>query len=232
MRIAHSRNPLETAIEIDDLDRRMLRLKFVIDDHEDRLGSAALRFEDGQINLDEIKKLVSWDAWSGDEFAASIDKRVELAERELRDTHVGDCTCQPCSCLKCWAESSLGINTIHGLGKHQARIIFANFAVTPPPSLLEVIAKLDNYRPVRTEAWSGFPQEDFDKWVPRWTEQARQAAEWLRDYALLRRLLHPLPDQRAKRCDPGIMRFRVLPKHLQAALEHRADALVAPAGYE
>lgn len=38
----------------------------------------------------------------------------------LEGYHMGDCTCVPASCPKCYAESLLGVDTIEGLGKYEA----------------------------------------------------------------------------------------------------------------
>ena len=115
---------------------------------------------------------MAWDAWRGEKIEATIDDRVKLAESELSGCHVGDCTCVACSCSKCWAEGLLGIDTIPGLGKHQASHISDEFWITPTPSIHDVIAKLEDSHPVRSGAWENLPQEDFDRCVPRWIEEA------------------------------------------------------------
>ena len=109
MRIVYTQNPLETVVEIDDMDRKVLRLKLIIELLEENLGEAAFHVGKEHFDLDIVKKAVAWDTWSGEKFEAAINERITLAESELCGSHVGDCTCVPCSCMKCWAEDLLGI---------------------------------------------------------------------------------------------------------------------------
>jgi hypothetical protein len=183
VKIVHEPNPLESRVEIDEDDRRILRLKLIIEDCQDRLGTAAFGLDEGRLDLDGVREAVAWDTWAGEAFDARIEERLRLVEQELAGIHVGDCTCQPCSCSKCWAESLLGIDTIEGLGKHQGHKISSAFSASLTPSFSQVIAGLEDYRPVRGNGWEKFPQEDFDRYIPRWTMEAYQAAAWLRDYA-------------------------------------------------
>lgn len=110
-----------------------------------------------------------------------------LTEREevvffteaLLEPHCGDCTCVPCSCLKCYAEQLFGINTIKGLRKHEATKIDAAFR--SGKTIDEAIEALANYE-VKTMASKNFTQEELDKLMPIWRKQARQAGVWLKAY--------------------------------------------------
>lgn len=99
----------------------------------------------------------------------------------LRDTHVGDCTCVPTSCLKCWAEGYLGIDTMPGLGKYLAHKVDAAFGRNNERSLDEAIAYLAGYGPKPTSRWDG-KMEIWNANLPRWRDEARQAHAWLAEY--------------------------------------------------
>jgi hypothetical protein len=181
MIIHYHPNPLQTVVELDAYDLEKLRLKLMIEDLQDRIYGAHLHLEPGKY-YDVAAAIRSLDVNSLEEapFERKIDRLLDICVEELRGQHIGDCTCQPCSCMKCHAERLLGIDTIEGLGKHAAHKIDSAFATER--SLNEVIASLEDYKPVRGESWSRFPQEDFDRHIPRWTEEARHAAAWLRAY--------------------------------------------------
>jgi hypothetical protein len=181
MHIHYHPNPLQTVIELESHDLERLRLKLTIDDLQDRIYGAHFHLEPGKY-FDVEAAIRSLDVHSLEEepFERKIDRLVDICVDELRGQHIGDCTCQPCSCMKCHAERLLGIDTIKGLGKHAAHKIDTAFAVER--SLDEAIAWLDDYKPERGEAWLRFPQADFERHIPRWTEEARQAAAWLREY--------------------------------------------------
>lgn len=97
----------------------------------------------------------------------------------LRGTHVGDCTCVPCSCLKCHAEGYLGINTIPGLGKHLAYKVNAAFGPDGERTIDEAIEYLANYDPKPTSPmWDG-RLELWESCLPRWRDEASRAHAWL-----------------------------------------------------
>src|SRR6185369_3125953 len=64
---------------------------------------------------------------NGKTFSESLDQHVSDYVVELAGEHSGDCVCFPCSCVKCHAESLLGVDTIPGLGKHSAYKVGAAF---------------------------------------------------------------------------------------------------------
>ncbi len=73
----------------------------------------------------------------------------------------------------------LGIDTIAGLGKHQAHKFDGAFKECQ--TIDGVLEKLDNYNPTPGESWKSM-EDQFSQYVPRWREEARQAAVWLRKY--------------------------------------------------
>jgi hypothetical protein len=78
------------------------------------------------MTIDQIQEKVSkWrDICNMEE---NVETEVQWVVEALQDFHLGDCTCDACRCIKCHAESLLGIDTIEGLGKHSARKIFGAF---------------------------------------------------------------------------------------------------------
>lgn len=114
------------------------------------------------------------DAWMN-QFHADL-------ETALSETHVGDCTCVPCSCTKCHAEHYLGIDTMPGLGKHLAYKV--DHAFRGDRTIDEAIAALANYDPQpESPMWDG-KRELWDSCLPRWREEAAQAHTWLVAYRL------------------------------------------------
>lgn len=111
-----------------------------------------------------------------------MNKLHDAYVEALRDVHVGDCTCVPCSCLKCWAESYLGIDTMPGLGKSLAYKVDAAFGDTDERTIDEAIKWLANYDPKPTSPmWDG-KEKLWESCLPRWRDEARQACAWLVAY--------------------------------------------------
>lgn len=113
---------------------------------------------------------------SEEDFELTEEQKEEIYNnylKELTEEHGGDCTCAPCSCPKCHAESLLEIDTIQGLDKHSAYKIQRFFRTHS--SIDEVIKELHNYE----------PELQFDgseKYIPRWKEEAAEALVWLQHY--------------------------------------------------
>jgi hypothetical protein len=129
MKITYTPNPLNTIVELDDHEKQILWYKVKIIEMENAITNAYFHLRDGQhFNLEEAKKDVNLEYFIGeDDEISEIDKHVtilvEYYIQDLQYNHDGNCTCFACSCLKCHAESLLGIDTIPGLGKHMARKI-------------------------------------------------------------------------------------------------------------
>jgi hypothetical protein len=91
----------------------------------------------------------------------------------LEDTHGGDCTCAPCSCDRCHAESLLGINTLPA-SKHVNRRLQSMW--------------WDEYASLEQKTEACLRKEEFEKkyppkpWTPdqatkdRWDREAIEAA--------------------------------------------------------
>ena len=188
MKINWNKNPLYTTIELDEHEKKELWYKIKIEIMEDHLYMAHFYLREGEyFDLEQAKKQVNADYYIADD-----DKRSELDKRcdqmleyyldELQYSHSGDCTCVACSCLKCHAEILLGIDTIKGLGKHSAYKIDTAFGNKNEKTIDEALASLENYQVIREGSWLNHPEEEFNKHIPRWKEEARLAYNWLKQY--------------------------------------------------
>ena len=180
MKIQWKQNPLETVIELDDRDIELLRLKVTIEELEERIYGAHFHLSNGRSDLDEALKELDVEGLEEAPLKAALDTKMGWFLGHLAGVHMGDCTCTPCSCLKCHVESLLGINTIKGLGKHSAYKV--DGVCKTSASLAEAITRLENYEHVRGGAWLNYPEEDFNRHIPRWKSEAAHAAQWLREY--------------------------------------------------
>ena len=153
MNIVWAKNPLETRVELDDADKLLLLERLKAEHLEDY----------GEDQAD--------DKW--------LEERAADYTQELLGKHVGDCTCVPCSCSKCYAEMLLGIDTTKGLGKHSAYKIDGAFS--GDASIEEAIQKLENYQPTYNLS-SSWPKEEWEKHIPRWLEEGKRAHAWLVAY--------------------------------------------------
>jgi hypothetical protein len=197
MRIIWNPNPLATVVELDKADRTVLWHRVKIERLEEKIGSAYfdLDAEHGKwlesigkgrsidVAVAEALRHLDYAFISGDEkrrdksFDEYIEELTQEYVQELASVHVGDCTCVACSCLKCHAETLVGVDTIRGLGKHEASYVGGAFEPksAPPRTLDEVIAHLADYEPKDVPDW-GIPH------VTRWREEGRRAHEWLIAY--------------------------------------------------
>ncbi len=99
----------------------------------------------------------------------------------LNTQHMGDCTCVPCSCMRCHAEEMLGINTIKGLGKHQASKVLGAFGKDGNRTIDEAIASLD-VTPEYNKSPTWPDSLDYNIHIPRWESERKSAAALLRTY--------------------------------------------------
>ena len=186
MKITYTPNPLATKVELDDFEKEMFKLKLKIKEMEDDMFSAHFRLQEGtkHFDLDEARRELDPTYFLA-EPNEGINQRVNMLFDcfigDLAGSHLGDCTCFPMSCDKCIAEDILGIDTLKGLGKHEAYKISAAFDYKDGDewrsrTLPEVLEILRTYAPKPT--WEGSAE-----YIPRWTEEAKRAHEWLSNYA-------------------------------------------------
>lgn len=178
MKIIYNQNPLNTVVELDDHEKKELWYKIKIDELEEKIQISKFHLtNDKYYNLEEAKSYLEIE---------NIDKRCDQLLlcyiEELAAPHCGDCVCFPCACAKCYAESLLGIDTIKGLSKHSANKIEVAFAKNTK-DIDSVIEYLNNYEPIleyNPKIW--ISKENYEKHIPRWKGEAKQAAEWLLNY--------------------------------------------------
>jgi len=191
MKILWNQNPLATVIELDDADKRLLRLRIEVADLRERIGMAHfdLNPPDREWHNKHVKERTLEEAVDAAlkvlDLEYVTDEKLDewLADyvKDLAGEHSGDCTCVACSCSKCRAEDLVGVNTTKGLGKHPGSHVSGAFKPKDGrvPSLQEAIEHLREPKFVNT--WTHRP-EDFDQYIPRWTAEAKQACEWLVAY--------------------------------------------------
>lgn len=207
MKIVYAENPLRTQVLLDDHEKKEFWYKIKIEELQERMISAYFHVEDekdfydpkrAKQELDPEYFYVTWKDSSKKGEKSGIDKRVdELFAYYIDDLennpHVGDCTCVACSCSKCHAESLLGIDTMPGLGKHEASKIggaFDRYDMTEKKwytyvrTLDEVVAYLENDCANFEERMKSNPP-DWKGWeahIPRWKQEGINAYNWLKKY--------------------------------------------------
>lgn len=185
MKITYAQNPLNTTIELDEHEIEIFRLKLKLKEYEEMIYSSWFHLNEGKFfNLAEARDELDPDYWVEEDGQENkLNSRVELLLQhylhELKSSHCGDCICVACSCSKCHAEELLGIDTIKGLGKYSAHKIATAFSVDG--IFATAINALENFDPTPTDPkWKELG--GYEQYLPRWKEEARQAAEWLKDY--------------------------------------------------
>jgi hypothetical protein len=178
MKITYAHNPLATLVALEALEIAQLRLHLMAEEHEEQLGDLHDCLAEGRnFDLARARVLVAG-AEEGRAGAALSARVVELSdyyEKALLGCHGGDCTCMPCSCLKCHAESAVGIDTIPGLNKHWAYKIDAAFRHAP--TCPDAIAWMLEHPPEKMcqKPWQR-PH------IERWSREHARAIEWLTAY--------------------------------------------------
>lgn len=202
MEIIYYQNPLRTRIYLNDAEKERLKLNIKIEELQERLYSVYYQLvhhnplevlecpnphRNGKTHLQLAQEEFEEDWFK------TIDKEVEHRYKLYIDDlengyHMGDCTCIPCSCMKCHAESLVGIDTIAGLGKHSASKIDGLFTKVRSPfdirTIDEVLELLKDYEPnpIKPESWKNSSQEYYESHIPRWRAEGKAAYDWLLKY--------------------------------------------------
>ncbi len=137
MKIIWNQNPLRTQILLDEHEKKEFWYKIKIEEMEHLLFGAHFYLIDGKdyFDIDRARQEADPKYYMVDPPKKSgLDERVdELYQYFIGDlednSHCGDCTCFAASCSKCQAEHLLGIDTIKGLGKHEANKIQWAFVI-------------------------------------------------------------------------------------------------------
>jgi hypothetical protein len=182
MKIIWTENPLYSKVELDDNDREILRLNIVIESYIDHCIDIELLLKkpDKTIGIEKATSFTNGTQTTIEENGKNWAKALEMY---LSGPHVGDCTCFPASCCKCIAESHLKIDTIKGLGKHQAHHILSAFGKNNEKTINEALDHLKNYTPgPKTDMWEKYSDADYDALCKRWESESHGAYKWLKKY--------------------------------------------------
>lgn len=184
MKINWNQNPFYTKVEIDDRDKQMILLAYQNEEYTNILCSLDMELN-GKFNrpalsdLEEIKKQTG--KW-GDICNLTVDsEEVQCYISYLDTEHMGDCTCVPCSCIRCHVEYMLGIDTIKGLGKHEANKVQGAYGKDGNKTIDEAIAyleKVPDYK--KPDTWPD--SVGWDVHIPRWERERESALKWLKAY--------------------------------------------------
>lgn len=113
----YKENPLETEIILDGNELKLLKTKIELDYFQDLNIEIQVRIINNEEVLSNDHNLFpDWDI--DQEYKEYINKTYNLYIKELRESHKGDCTCLPITCIKCMAESLLDISTIDDLNRY------------------------------------------------------------------------------------------------------------------
>lgn len=199
MKIIYNENPLRTSVELDEHDRQIFWLKIKIEELQEKLFSAnfSLTEDKKYFSLDRARRETAPEEYIKEDnqektpLDQRVDKLFECYLEELLSSHCGDCTCIPCSCMKCHAENILGLDTLKPFpGKHELSSINSAFSYmengeTKQRSLSEALTYLRDHKISREkpEEWKRFSQEEYEKHIPRWEAEQVRAYEYLKNYA-------------------------------------------------
>lgn len=201
MEIIYQHNPLLNKVILNDAEKKLLFWKVVQSEFEDEIWSLKFRLEaylDHKLDPNEIehKPLKKYtEEFLADPIRKTYEKIDTLAEEmikieydeekikyfvdALQEMHDGDCISQPCSCLKCHAESMLDIESMPncpgdiGLGLVYAFQTKDEF-VGDKKTIDEAIDYLSNRDYAEYEN-----QEFYKSHVDRWKERDKKAKEYL-----------------------------------------------------
>lgn len=173
MKIIYDQNPLKTVVDIsdDDIAKNLLMTAIENDELESILISALVDFREGKDHHAKNTILNWYD--KSEKFERRVAQMYAMAIEGLKDYHCGDCTCVPASCEKCYAEEKLGINTMPGLGKHEAHYIESAFK--NGKTLDNAIEWLKQHVPHHDDP-------SYKEHVKRWKKEKEAAYIWLKEY--------------------------------------------------
>lgn len=186
MKINWNQNPFLTTVELDEKDKLLILKTHQAEEYENILCEIDLwiggKIRQGQPpTLESVGEEVS--KWGGICNLKTDSEEIQNIIENLNYFHGGDCICIPCSCMRCYVEDMLGINTIEGLGKHSAHKVQKAFGKDGNRTIDEVISILETPKEyIKGESWEKFSPEDFTKHIPRWQKERELGAKWLRNY--------------------------------------------------
>lgn len=194
MRIMWSSNPLKSKVILFKEEIKELYNKVLIEEFDEILSSVRFSLDDENydgkyFNVDRAKGRIK--GYTREHVLERAREMTYMYIEELQSSHVGDCTCVPCTCMKCLAEELIGVDTIKDLGKHQGSYVQGAFMCEegqPEPTIEEAIEKLTNYKTTpydelpEDSQWRKMDRDYYESWIPQWEEHHKSAAEWLVEY--------------------------------------------------
>jgi hypothetical protein len=191
MRINWHANPIRTTVTLTEHERDVFLLKARLREHRDAIRSALFHLdpEKKKGRYYSVEWAVRYLNHAVADKEADDDNAVVMLEALQSGFHCGDCTCVSTMCERCMAEDILGIDTLEGLGQHQAAMINGAFGKDGERSIEEALAVLD--RKVQTcsrrEGWlAEVSDERFEEEVSKKRTQLGQARDWLAAYKTTR----------------------------------------------
>ena len=188
MNILWNSNPFLTKIELDDKDKKMLLLAYQNEEYVNILCELDMHL-DGKftkrtpLDLDGVSKQVK--KWTHIHELDIESEEIQDIISYLNYIHMGDCTCVPCSCARCYAEELLDINTLPGLGKHMAHAINSAFfrkdSTRTIDEAIEYLKTPYEYKD-RHECYKDYSEEKYMPLTVRWNKDREAAASWLMRY--------------------------------------------------
>ena len=153
MKMTYAENPLATRVELDEAESRMLWHIIKAKELEELLFEVHCHLDPRHLDVNKARDDADLTYILGDDdnVPSELEQRVNTLHAhcmaELQSYHVGDCTCVPCGCSKCYAEDLLGIDTVPGLGKHAGHTILRLFQADGCITCVQAIALLEQRDP-------------------------------------------------------------------------------------
>lgn len=173
MKIIYNQNPLKTKVGLSELDLANMRNKLKIEQIYNEIFESYYKVD----NIDTIKLTLEILIDSEDNEDSKINKEVErlisyyVQELTQGYSHLGDCTKVCCSCTKCNAEDTLGINTLEGL----VCLSYIDSAFDKPDTTLSQAIENLSSPSKSTEDWHA-------PYIDSWNIQRIAALESLKKY--------------------------------------------------
>lgn len=161
-------NPLKSSVYLDVAEMKLVKQKLIADKFEDMIIEARVEFEDGNIEGAKAALVYDTDAMERDAEKRLVDIVNELENGE----HGGDCTRQPISCMKCWAEHFAESGTVSSAPS--GALSYIGGAFNGDATASDAIFRLRQYDP--HSDWADVET------IARWKAEATCAADWLERY--------------------------------------------------
>lgn len=198
MQIIYQHNPLLNKVILNDIEKKLLFWKVVYSEFEDVIWTLKFQLESyldnkldpAKIGYEPLKKYT--EEFLANPIKKTYEKIDTLAEEmikieydeskikyfvdALQEMHDGDCISQPCSCLKCHAESMLDIESMPNYPGNIGHALFSSFSspnyVYNEKTIDEAIDFLGN------RDYTEYENQELYK-PDRWKERDKKAKEYL-----------------------------------------------------